>query len=202
MSFILDALKKSDSKRQESSPPRLDTVHHSVPQTGRRRPLWIGLLLALLVLNVGLLVWFFAVDRQAPAIAISTVQPQPTPQTVAPAAVAPSPLQPQTAEPPLPQRVVPKQSSLAASPAANRPLRDRRIYTISELPAAVQRRIPELHMSLHAYNKTSPAAGMVRVNAQILRAGAKLDGKYLLEEINADGAVFRFDGYRFLLPRN
>lgn len=199
MSFILDALKKSDNKRQESSPPRLDTVHNSVPRTGRRRPAWLGLLLAVLLLNAGVLVWLLIFAQPTPPVATNTVSQQANTLSAEPAPVAKP--TPQIDKQPLPQ-VLPANSASQEVPSrASRPVVDRRIYAVSELPVAVQRRIPELHMSLHAFNKSSPSAGMIRVNEQILRQGGKLDGKILLEEIQADGAVFRFEGYRFLLPR-
>lgn len=51
MSFILDALKKLDHKRQHGSVPDLMTVHEPVPQELKRRPLWLYLFLGALLVN-------------------------------------------------------------------------------------------------------------------------------------------------------
>jgi len=58
MSFILDALKKSDYKRKQGSVPDLTTVHNQPAGEPNKRPLWSYLLLAALLLNAGLIaVW-------------------------------------------------------------------------------------------------------------------------------------------------
>ncbi len=58
MSFILDALKKSEQKRQRSPVPDVLTVHDPMPQEPKKRSLWPYLLLTALLLNAGILaVW-------------------------------------------------------------------------------------------------------------------------------------------------
>ncbi|WP_020677499.1 general secretion pathway protein GspB [Geopsychrobacter electrodiphilus] len=63
MSFILDALKKSERSRAAGSVPDLQTVHNPTPSSNlreRRQPwkFWLLLaLLAVLLLNAGLLLW-------------------------------------------------------------------------------------------------------------------------------------------------
>ena len=132
-------------------------------------------------------------------IAASKPQAETTAEVPATAKSPPTPVAVTTR----PQIILPQTTSEPVSqPQPEQHASEQRVYAISELPTAVQRRIPPLHMSLHAYNKANPAAGMVRVNEQILRPGATLDGKYLLAEISAEGAVFSFEGYRFLLPRD
>jgi general secretion pathway protein B len=55
MSFILDALKKSENDRQRQSTPALFEVKVAAPR--RRFPWWFPALGALLVVNVGVLAW-------------------------------------------------------------------------------------------------------------------------------------------------
>jgi len=201
MSFILDALRKSDKKRQEMTAPKLDTVH-ARPDShgGQKKPFWILLLVFVLLINLCLLGWYL-------------LRPQPPEGTLAASETSLEnavEMPPRAQAPATPGAVSTRPQSSPPQPASEparqpQPLQraaGQRIYPISELPADVQRRIPALHMSLHAHNKANPAAGLVRVNDQILRPGASLDGKYLLEEIKVEGAVFKFEGYRFLLPRD
>ncbi|MBI5057828.1 MAG: general secretion pathway protein GspB [Nitrospirae bacterium] len=64
MSFILDALKKIEQKRQRGSVPDLMTVHIPAPEEQRKRPVWQYLVLAALILNAGILaVWLLPRDR-------------------------------------------------------------------------------------------------------------------------------------------
>ncbi|MBI4687372.1 MAG: general secretion pathway protein GspB [Nitrospirae bacterium] len=58
MSFILDALKKLEHKRQQGSVPSLLTTHDMPARKPKIRSLWLYLLLGALLLNAGvLLVW-------------------------------------------------------------------------------------------------------------------------------------------------
>jgi general secretion pathway protein B len=59
MSYILDALKKSDQERQRGTVPNLQTVQVPLPGEPERRARWPQVVaLALLLLNAGLLVWW------------------------------------------------------------------------------------------------------------------------------------------------
>src|ERR1700733_8101801 len=55
MSFILDALKKSESDRQRQSGPALFEVKVAPPRT--RLPLWAIAIAALLAVNLGIVMW-------------------------------------------------------------------------------------------------------------------------------------------------
>jgi hypothetical protein len=59
MSYILEALKKSDSERQQGTVPGLNAAHtSSTTSRSGRRALLPGLLLAALLLNAGLVLWW------------------------------------------------------------------------------------------------------------------------------------------------
>lgn len=81
MSFILDALKKSENDRQRQSSPALFEVKVAAPR--RRYPPWAIALGALLGVNILLLAWFFLRQPAAPEIASNPVAAQ------APAAAQP-----------------------------------------------------------------------------------------------------------------
>jgi general secretion pathway protein B len=58
MSFILDALKKLEEKRQHGAVPDLLTVHNSHPVKSGRRFIWLYILLSALLLNAVILtIW-------------------------------------------------------------------------------------------------------------------------------------------------
>jgi general secretion pathway protein B len=88
MSFILDALKKSETDRQRQSSPALFEVKVAAPR--RRIPLWVAGLAVLLGVNVLVLLWVLLRQPVAPV-----AQAAAPPVATAPAApVAASPNQP------------------------------------------------------------------------------------------------------------
>lgn len=68
MSFILDALKKLDHKRQRGSVPDLMTVHEPMPQELKRRPLWLYLFFGALLVNACVIIlWLHPWQSNKPA---------------------------------------------------------------------------------------------------------------------------------------
>ncbi len=59
MSFILDALKKLEQKRQQGAVPDVMTIHTPERQKSEKRVIWPYLVLGLLVLNAGILAAVF-----------------------------------------------------------------------------------------------------------------------------------------------
>jgi general secretion pathway protein B len=106
MSFILDALKKSESDRQRQSGPALFEVKVAPPRSGL--PAWALAIAALLLVNLGVVGW---VLLRHPSAHATTVAAAPAP--------APQPLS-ATPPPPAPPPAPPAQAPLsaAAAPAA------------------------------------------------------------------------------------
>ncbi|HEV8017614.1 MAG TPA: general secretion pathway protein GspB [Steroidobacteraceae bacterium] len=99
MSFILDALKKSESARQRQSGPALFEVKVAPPRT--RLPLWAIAIAALLVVNLGIVMWMLmrhsaraaSSDAATPAgasVAIGALTSPAQPLAVPAAVVVPS----------------------------------------------------------------------------------------------------------------
>jgi general secretion pathway protein B len=78
MSFILDALKKSETDRQRQSAPALFEVKVAAPR--RRLPPWSIAIGVLLVVNVAFGVWYVLRNPAAPApVPTATAAPAPAP---------------------------------------------------------------------------------------------------------------------------
>ena len=60
MSYILDALKKSERERKRGTVPDILTVQEGMQQPTSKKPLWPIFVVAALSLSVALLVWWFA----------------------------------------------------------------------------------------------------------------------------------------------
>lgn len=142
MSFILDALKKSEKKRETAEVPNLHTVHgEGSPPPRKRRSLWPYLLIAVLLLNAGVLIWY-VFFREEPRVAAVVTEPAPAPivesAPVAPAIPAPlvvpapeaviTPPEPAAAPPqPAPE---PASAPLPRSESATLPVRETEVAKI------------------------------------------------------------------------
>jgi len=76
MSFILDALKKLEQKRQQGNVPDLMTVHPKLIREEEKRPVWTYIIIAVLIVNTAVLVilarpW----EQKEPEIITSNIQP-------------------------------------------------------------------------------------------------------------------------------
>jgi len=114
MSYILDALNKSDEERQRDHVPNLKTVHRKATgKSARRFDAWRGLIVALLVANLGLaLAWLYtSVEDRSVTPAAGTTE----------SAVAPSSTEGATAAPPNAEPIAPPDDAASRTPLdANR----------------------------------------------------------------------------------
>jgi general secretion pathway protein B len=95
MSFILDALKKSESDRQRQNGPALFEVKVAPPRT--RLPSWALAIAVLLIVNFGIVLWLLL--RHPARAAAETPALTLAPTASVPAAPAPAPLATVTAAP-------------------------------------------------------------------------------------------------------
>lgn len=106
MSFILDALKKSESDRQRQSGPALFEVKVAPPR--RALPLWALAIAGLLAVNLGIIAWMMLRHPRAEA----AVNLTPPPLVAAAPSAAPQPL---------PAQQAPAAAPLVAAPGAPQP---------------------------------------------------------------------------------
>ncbi len=226
MSFILDALKKSEMERQRQTVPGL--MDTRISQRRTRLPVWAIALCVLL--GVNLLVLSFVLWRKNPAAARASPAAE---LTSAPKAAAPpatehfSPLDATPVyAPEIP--VATGGDSAASQPPAiregaalqlgNAPahpvhhsdpvLNDSDaqddnqevLPTISEVSLTGAQTLPELHLDVHVY-ATKPADRFVYINMRKYHQGATLQDGPTIERIRRDGVVLNYQGMRFLLPR-
>jgi general secretion pathway protein B len=213
MSFILDALRKSETDRQEQSVAEFSGVPTS-PQT-RTLPRWlwiVGLLLAInLVVLIGLVV------KPGP---VTTQQPLPVTERAVDPAATPASIdlpQPSFAEraatarqsPPEQQQIAvveAKESTqdfvrpvLISQDPASVPARD--LYpTLQEVRVSGSINVPELHLDIHVFSQ-DPDDRFVFINMTKLREGSALAEGPVVAEITPHGVVLRHEGQNFLLPR-
>ncbi len=218
MSFILDALKKSELERQRQTVPGLMDTRLGV----RRRPLprWAIALGALLAIN--LLVLTYVLMRKSTAAPQASRSAQnasplrsdaPTPVTPEPAPFSPLDAAPQYA-PEIPVTIAADKATTADKPAA-RPIRradpllsdedaqadnQEVLPSISELSLSGAQALPDLHLDVHVYG-TRAAERFVYINMRKYHEGSALQEGPVVERIRRDGVVLNYQGLRFILPR-
>ena len=191
MSFILDALKKSESERQQQGPAEFASVPSRSESSGPPRWLWV--LMALLAVNITVLAGLFlrndsppatvalpldepVLDRAAPTLAMATPD-QPAvdtpPKNVA--ALEDVQLQPLRGADPTVTNPAPAAPQADATMAATSSFRDRVDEALDDLPAATTEPAtlpapePQVLASTPAPESSTPAVALPTLGQ--LRAG-------------------------------
>jgi general secretion pathway protein B len=214
VSFILDALRKSEHERQRSAVPGISQVALSAPR--REMPRWAIAVIATLALAVVALggAWWLSTgdDAEAPqavseaptqrSIPLDVPRRPPLPplsrpersartEPAAVAATSPPPSRP-SEEPivaPPPRGTAPRG---AESAAAEPPLPSAAALTLEGVA------VPPLRLELHAYSET-PADRFVFINGARYREGENLRDGPQLVSIERNGVILSQQGRRFLL---
>jgi general secretion pathway protein B len=205
MSFILDALRKSDTQRQEQAGPGLATT----PQQTRKktRSVWIPLLVGVLVLNALVMGWVLLNDpetnEQIPAATSAnlddgagTRSPRKEALPTTPASTPPTPaaaVTETTRTTPVaePEPVV---NVAAAEDAAAPP-------SFQQLLIAGILSMPNLHLDIHVYAGERDKR-FVFINGDKYREGERLSDGPIVETITLTGVILTHQGNRFTLERD
>lgn len=200
MSFILDALKKSEAERQQQTGAEFSNVPSSSgePQSFK----WLWFLALLLLVNIAVLIGILmrpdtTAGEAAPGATVAPEQAQiSTPSFEEKVAAAkrnqPPPV---TAAGPDPE---PQALQAATSPPAM-PRRGR-VLTIDEVRLNGTLDVTDLHLDIHVYSD-DPAERFVFINMTKHREQSTLEEGPVVLEITADGVILKHQGTTFLLPR-
>lgn len=210
MSYILDALRKSDAQRRLGAPPALVTPQPAAVAPARPRTLSYGLLAAALI-AAGIVIGAWrpwqaderpvvvadtaAVRPAAPVQSTPPATPAPPPAPAPATAVKPQAPAPMSKPPQVREQTrkavaaTPKKTAVPAAPVVE-------VVAFSDLPISVQQEIPPLSITAHAY---SPVVRdrLIGINDRVLREGEQVTPSLLLEQITPDGMIMSYKGYRF-----
>jgi len=226
MSFILDALKKSEAERQRQAGPAL--LEMRVVPPARRLPGWAIAVGLVLLAGVGVLGWLALRASPAPApLAAGASAPAPTARAPAgtlplaaapgaaaavPAADANAPAQAPiaAAAPAQPARTI---DAADADPASDNPADNAPAVAADPRAAAADRSgtklrnyaelsgsVPELRLDLHVYSP-DPADRYAFINMHKVREGDVTPEGAEVRQITRDGVVLEYRGSEFLLGR-
>jgi general secretion pathway protein B len=232
MSFILDALKKSESDRQRQSGPALFEVKVAPRRT--RLPLWALALALLLAVNLVILAWMLlrhpAARADASLDAATSAPahaPVPTSTVSAPLPAAAPLAGPAAAAPPVPAATALPASAAPVAAVPNNSADEQNPEDLA--PAAEPAAAP---LSTHVRRGTAdgvplyqdwaassgvslpqlrldlhvyaarPEERFVMINMHKLREGDSLPEGVHVDSITPEGVVLSYSGSRFLLPRD
>jgi general secretion pathway protein B len=196
MSYILDALKKSDQQRQRSATPTLPSAQAAVVVPKQSFSTYYGVL-AVILLCAGIAIgWLHPWQAEQTALQSSVARPAISDpgQSVQTARTA------QTEMAAKPQQATPTPTPTPAAAPIVLPVGSAnagQVLPMSELPLAIQNELPALTMQLHSYSSKS-GSSMVSINSRMLKEGESLSPGLKLEQITQDGVIFSYKGYRFL----
>ncbi len=228
MSYILDALKKSEQERELVRMLRTagSAGHFWAPARRRLWPTLVALALLVGVTLTVLRVWWpaqvssvgeqmsesspppvAAVARQ-PAVAAPAPPPKAYATAVANKTVAEdnlsaqvsvaAPAKPVSATRPAVQKVSSRPDQGPAVAMAAIDPVD--VPFLREMPANFRNKLPELVVNVHLYS-ADEAEHLVYINNQQFRKGEQLEGGIKLEQIVPEGVVLSYAGTYFKLPR-
>lgn len=187
MSYILDALNKSEKERARKQAPGLAALQGDQEQNSFTLKHFLLILLVLVAVNLGGLYWMFGdrliveekpiVEARPSEIMIEAtkidVQSNEEPELITPA-----------------RQPIPVESTPAPE--------DYDPVSIAELPPAVQLRLPDITVTTHIYASDSELR-MVKIDDVARHEGDIMDTDFRLLEITETGIVLEFEGYAYTL---
>ncbi|MEE8527270.1 MAG: general secretion pathway protein GspB [Gammaproteobacteria bacterium] len=218
MSFILDALRKSEHERQRNSGPGLAEIPTAIGKGGHNR--WMPLVVALLAINVLIMAGFLLWPDEAPTpglVAIAAPEATSKESTPADRQRVAAPVTPPAGDaahaPPTNREVRPLSREVAGSmtaavgTASETPLAGvsgrapaTEIYpTLNDLLAAGMIALPGMHIDIHVFSN-NPAERFVFLNMRKYREGETTREGPAIHSITPQGVVLNHRGTLFLLP--
>jgi len=221
MSYILEALKKSQAERQLGELPSIHAPQvqlHDGAASGaaRRAPVWLALGGVTVAVAAALLFWQpwqagTAAPAAAPAVLAQAV-PAPVPAVVPSVVPAPVPVAVTVPVPPAATAAPvhharpvaePKQESPSPAPApavpVPAPAAEESVPGMRDLPEPIQRQIPPVAIGGYIYSK-NPADRLLLVDKVLRHEGEELAPGLVLEKLQPKAAIFSFKGYRYRVP--
>lgn len=185
MSYILDALKKSERERQLREPATLSTIDQHIPHQRHAGYRVAGLVVAIVLLTLVVLAGGWFLGSGGFQLADSNTQQALEPVKKAPESTAPSQV---------PPKAKVAESGVQATqgvPPAEAPIQE-----LWQLPPAIRSAVGSLAFSLHVYSHEASQRSII-INNRMMREGEALNADLRLLEITAEGVILEYQGTRF-----
>ena len=200
MSFILDALKKSETERQQQTGAEFTNVPSSPdkPQSFK----WLWILGLLLLVNIAVLVGLLMRADKTPDVP-TTIEEMPAEQTpITEPSFEERITEAKQNQPVLTESAAIEEQAAIQQAAPRQPATTNRarVLTIDEVRLNGTLQITDLHLDIHVYSG-DPAERFVFINMAKHREQSKLEEGPVVVEIRPDGVILEHQGTTFLLPR-
>ncbi|MCH1557397.1 MAG: general secretion pathway protein GspB [Pseudomonadales bacterium] len=191
MSYILDALNKSEEEKKQHRTPGLNTIHQSSEGRKTRRGPLLLIGIGLLIINlIGLLIWwiFFSVTpepRDAGSISMqpTTSKPPPRVDSQRQSNTGTNNQQPINAETAL------RRESQLRLPSPSAPIQNP--VGTNAIPQLISREIAAIRFSSHIFADDASLRRVV-LNGQPLKEGNRFGSGLTLQQITEDGVILRY----------
>jgi len=218
MSYILDALKKSEQERGHGNIPDVQTVHSSsLNYRSEKTTYWPYVLIAAVILNLLAIIYFIVDKKPAEDVTVATQQASVTAHTPIENRVAPDATE-ETESPvtggdnkiiaikktEVETTTVPEKKIQPLATTKNINTSTEKQVIISgtdilefhELPEAIKQELPAIIVSAHVYS-TNPVQRSIVINNNFLEEGEYVLDGLILYEITPNGAIFNYQGTLF-----
>jgi len=205
MSYILDALKKSERDRSLGHVPTLNTVH-GYPKLGVRGRSWfvLALLILLVLLAVGIygvIFWdrgrgvnFVGVKSKA-AVASNISDKESSAKSSSTTVDSPAREETTVYRESLPAKTnsMPPADRL---PEISKQLEEN-YQTIDDLEDGIRQQLPNIDVNVLSYSEL-PHRRFIMINQRIYHEGQKINGQVEVVKIDREGVILKYDGREFL----
>jgi general secretion pathway protein B len=200
MSYILDALKKSEQERGNGNIPGVQTVHSSSLNYNNKKTYWPYILIAAVLLNLIAIIYFVFDKENKTAVEPVVTADQTTTEIIsAPVKVIEQTQEEnkQTAhttatEKPITLNNVETSSEKQIAPAASREMTSNNtIVEYYDLAEHIKQQLPKIIISAHVYS-SNPVQRSIVINNNFMEEGEYVLDDLVLYEITRDGAVFSY----------
>ncbi len=220
MSYILDALKKSEQERGHGNIPDVQTVHSSSLNYHReKKSYWPYFLIAAVILNLLAIIYFnfdksAGTESEVAAPLVVTIESLTTPENTKPEISQVKTNNASTIKIEIRDEKLRKSSTLnneinspveikkqapvitektAAESVTSNSLN---IVEFYDLPEATRQAMPAIIISAHIYS-SNPEQRSIVINNNFMEEGGYVLDDLILYEITADGAIFNYNGILF-----
>jgi len=223
MSYILEALKKSDQQRQRGATPTLPAAQAMV-KVGKQIDSVRYVLIAVGLLCAGIAIGWLQPWQSASTVkqtagksempASSTFSPEipsininldgklsvhnSAPDVQVASSVEGAPTLIGTPD----RSAVTGASATATVPMVKKTVesaelpQQQKAIPLAELPLSIQQEIPAMTIQLHSFS-SKPENSIVSINSRLMKEGETLRPGLKLEQITPDGVIFSYKGYKF-----
>lgn len=194
MSYILDALNKSEEEKKQHKTPGLNTIHirSDRQHPGNRKWLWPTIGLVLVTINLLFVLWFTTdksetnnnpnlTNSQISSVAVPSVKPKP--QQSRPAKLI------QNANKVVPRQVSPAQRSTLTAVKTPRQT-SARLPNPAKAVLSSEIQINNIKFSSHIYAEDS-SLRMVVINGKRFKEGDQIAKRLQLQAISQDGVIVK-----------